>query len=106
MTWFRRPPARRPHPDPARELELRRILDLQDGITRRARLIAQYRQAIADLYDTAQDETSIKRIEIYLGEITVLHQRIADAEAEIAGVHEQIAALQEKIPPDDLAYLS
>ena len=36
----------------------------------------------------------------------MLHQRITETEAEITRVHEEIAALQEKMPADDLAYLS
>ena len=107
MSWFRaRPLARIPHPDPARELELQRILDLRAGITRRAELIAQYRQEIKNFHRETRIDTSGKRIDQYLAEVTVLHDRITGTEAEITRVHEEIAALQEKIPADDLAYLS
>ena len=106
MPWSRRPPARTPHPDPARELELQRILDLRAGIARRAELIGQYRREIGKQHARARSDVSAGERRACLDEVGVLHQRITDAETEITRVHEQIAALQEKISPDDLAYLS
>jgi hypothetical protein len=107
MPWFRsRPPARIPHPDPARELALQRILDLRAGITRRAELIAQYRREIGKLHSAARGTGYDSTRKAHLAEATVLHDRIAATEQEITKANEQIAALQEKISPDDLAYLS
>lgn len=105
MRLGKKPPARRPHPDPARELELLRILDLRASITRRTELVAQYRREIRALHAEARGETNIKRAGIYLQQAEVLHQRILEVEESIPATHEQIAALQSKIPADDLAYL-
>ena len=106
MRWTRRAQARTPHPDPARELDLRRILDLRDSIARRADLIAQYRIDISRLHAQARAESNVKRIELYLAEAAALDGRITAAEDAIAATGEQIAALQAVMSPDDLAYLS
>jgi predicted nucleic acid-binding Zn-ribbon protein len=107
LSWGRRSRrrVRVPHPDPARELELQRILDLRVSITRREDLIGQYRKEIGDLHYTVRDETNVKRIEVYLREAATLHDRITETETSITVTHEEIAALQAKIPSDDLAYL-
>jgi predicted nucleic acid-binding Zn-ribbon protein len=100
-----RTPARQPHPDPARELELQRILDLRASIARFATLIAQYRDEISKLYYQARADSNTQRVEQYLAATGTLHERITDAEGAIARTGEEIAALQEKIPADDLAFL-
>jgi len=105
IMWRKRASARRPHPDPARELELQRILDLRASIARRAELIAQYRREIKHLHAEARADGSTKRIEIFLKEAAVLDRRIADTEDAIGRTGEEITKLQEKIPADDLAFL-
>jgi len=106
MTWGRRrQPARVPHPDPARELELQRIRDLRDGIARRTALIGQYQDEIGRLHKAARQAAYEIDRKAYLNEATVLHDRITAAEEGIGKVNEQIAALQGEISPDDLAYL-
>lgn len=104
MTWFNRRPARRPHPDPARELELQRILDLRASIDRRADLIKQYRDAIYGLHLDAR-QSRRQDAEVLLREVAVLHDRINATEEAIERAGEQIAKLQAGISPDDLAFL-
>jgi hypothetical protein len=43
---------REPHPDPAIEMQLPEILDLRASIDRRTALIEQYREEIADLFQS------------------------------------------------------
>jgi hypothetical protein len=100
--WRRR---RVPHPDPATELALLRILDLRASVDRRAGLTGQYRREIEKLYGAARAETSSKRIELYNGEAAALHDRILAVEAGIAATGDEIAALQQRIEPADLAFL-
>jgi hypothetical protein len=98
-------PQRTPHPDPAVELRLQRILDLRASITRTAALAEQYRHEIGKLYYEARCETSSERAEMFMQEATALHDRIMSTETAITGTQQQIAALQAEIAPDDLAYL-
>lgn len=105
MPWGKSKPSRRPHPDPAKELELQRILDLRDSINRRAALIVVYRNEIHSLHRQAREDTSGKRIDQYLAQAGVLHERIGETEAAIARTGEDIAVLTAKISPDDLAFL-
>lgn len=105
MSWGKKKPAREPHPVPETELELLRILDLRTSIDRRADLVKQYRKEIGEMHATARGESSPKRMEMYLKEAEVLHQRILEVELTITTTHKEIAALTAKISPDDLAFL-
>lgn len=106
MTWRKsRPPARQPHPNPGTELELQRILDLRASVGRRADLVKQYRKEIGEMHATARGENSPKRMEMYLKETEVLHQRIMEVELTITTTHKEIAALTAKMSDDDLAFL-
>jgi predicted nucleic acid-binding Zn-ribbon protein len=97
---------RTPHPDPARELELRRILDLRDSIDRRADLIDQYRKEIGKLHKAARETGYEVRANQYLTEAKVLDERIAVIEDAIEKTGGQIAEIQAAMSPDDLAFLS
>jgi hypothetical protein len=105
MTWWKRTPVRHPHPDPARELELRRILDLRASIDRRIVLITQYRLEIGQLLTAARNDSNRQRIDQYLGETRAMEERINAAEDAIAATGEDIAKLQALIPPGDLSFL-
>lgn len=98
-------PDRRPHPDPAVELHLLRILDLRASIGRRAQLSDDYRRQISSMMDVIEGEGSPKRIELYRAEVEAIHRRITETEAGITVLHEQIAKLQASLSPDDLAFL-
>ncbi len=96
---------REPHPDPAIELQLQEILDLRASIGRRAALIEQYREEIADLHKEARYDDSTERTKILYERADQLDEKIRALEGEIEPVHEQIRELQGKIGPDDLAFL-
>ena len=97
---------RAPHPDPAVELQLRRILDLQASISRRAALIDGYRSEVARLNEKGRHNVSYPMTsQNAFTRADELDEKIRDLEGEIAPVHEQIAALQDKLSPTDLAYL-
>ena len=97
--------AREPHPDPAIELQLQEILDLRASIGRRAALIEQYREEIADLHEDARYDKSPERTKIFYERADQLDEKIRALEGEIEPVHERIRELQGKIGPDDLAFL-
>lgn len=99
-------PARVKHPDPGRELQLQRILDLRGSIDRRAELIGQYRQEIRELHAAARGTGFEETADRHLREAKVLDERIATLEDAIEKTGGQIADLQAEIPPDDLAFLS
>jgi hypothetical protein len=111
MSTWRRPPAprpvppRTPHPDPGRELQLQRILGLQAAIGRQEELIAAYREQIGELNETACEESSAKRAELYFQQAGILHERITETEKAIRADQAEIAVLQAEIPADDLAFL-
>ena len=96
---------REPHPDPAIELQLQEILDLRASIGRRAALIEQYREEIADLHEDARYDKSTERTKIFYERADQLDEKIRVLEGEIEPVHERIRELQGKIGPDDLAFL-
>lgn len=99
-------PVRQPHPDPAIELQLRRILDLQASISRRAALIEDYRSEVAALNQKGRHNVGYPMTsQSAFTRADELDEKIRDLEGEIAPVHEQIAALQDKLSPTDLAYL-
>ena len=96
---------REPHPDPAIELQLQKILDLQASTGRRTALIEQYREDIADLHKDARYHDDNERTKILYERADQLDEKIRALEGDIAPVHEQIRDLQGKISPDDLAFL-
>jgi hypothetical protein len=98
-------PRREPHPDPIIEAQLQRILVMQASSARLADLTGQYRREIAHLHDAAQDETSTKRIEAYLGEAKALHGRILETEASIIATSAEITELTAQLSETELAYL-
>lgn len=98
-------PARAPHPDPAMELELTRILDLRASVSRRASLIDVYRQEIERLHGRSRRATYDADAQRYWKQAGELGVLITAEEAAIAATGEQISALRAQLSPDDLAYL-
>lgn len=99
-------PPRQPHPDPGVELQLRRILGLRASISRRAALIEDYRVEIRRLNEKGRNNVGYPMTsDSAFTRADELDEKIRDLEGEIAPVHEQIAALQDKLSPTDLAYL-
>lgn len=106
----RRRGEREPHPDPGKELELKRILDLRASIARRETLIVQYRAEIDNLHgearmDDGDEDGGVKRIGAYFAQAENLHGKILEVEASIPATHEQIAVLTARLDPSDLAFL-
>lgn len=101
---MRRKRQRTPHPDPAAELQLLRILDLRAGIDRRASMTMDMRHEIGQLNHQARMEGQA-RMQRNHERVDVLTAQIAVLEREIERVHGMIATLQAQISPDDLAYL-
>ena len=97
---------RRPHPDARIEAELQRILSLQKAILRKDELLAADHQQIADLRHT------VTRHPTWDGDLS-RRERIAellaeadDLEAEVAKLHDDIAARISALSDTDLAYLN
>ena len=96
---------RKPHPDPAIELQLQEILELRASVGRWAELIRGYRISIESFHIEMRRSTMDWRIEAYAERADALDGKIHAAEASITGVHEQIRDRTAKIDPADLAYL-
>ncbi len=97
---------REPHPDPATELQPQEILDLRASIDRRATLIEQYREEIADPHKEALYEDDTERIKILYARADQLDDKIRVLEGEIEPVHQRIRDLEGTLNPDDLAFLA
>ena len=97
---------RKPHPDPAIELQLQEILDLRASIDRRAALIEQYREQIDDLHKDACYNDNNERTKLLYERADQLDEKIRVLEGEMEPVHERIRELVSKTGPDDLAFLS
>jgi uncharacterized coiled-coil DUF342 family protein len=96
---------RQPHPDPAVELRLQRILDLRASIDRRTDLIREYRHEISEFHSQARWEGSTKLAAEYNGRADELDAKIEILEDKIEETGGKIADLQAKIDPADLAFL-
>jgi Mg2+ and Co2+ transporter CorA len=101
----RQAPRREQHPDPIIEAQLQRILAMQAGVGRLTDLTGQYRKEIGNLHYTAQEETSTKRIAMYLEEAATLHTRILETEESISQTSKQIAELTAELSETELSYL-
>lgn len=98
-------PQRTPHPDPGKELQLQRILDLRASIGRRVELIEQYRNTIRHLHNAMEETGYIQKMNVWRDEISTLDHRISEMETAIVNTGEDISKLQASIDPEDLAFL-
>lgn len=105
MGWGSKPKERRRHPDPGKELELRRILDLLAANDRRIELIVLYRSEIIKFGSAARQTTGKERSQVYIDRADEMGSRIIETEQEIEQAGKAIAELQAEIDPSDLAYL-
>lgn len=114
-------PARIPHPDPAIELQLQRIIGHQRAIARYELLVTEHRSQIASAGDESDKHSYTLRISNHgsaaqqafkLGtdeqarRIEIAKAGITEAEQAIEAQHEQIAKLAAAMSATDLSYLS
>lgn len=96
---------RTPHPNPAVEAQLQRILSAQAAIRRRqAEADAHAAQLAAAAEQTRRRPGWTKTARMEDDAVRVRAQ-LADLEAQIGALHDEVGAQMDKIGPDDLAYL-
>jgi len=121
VSWFRRKPQvppRQPHPDPAIEQQLQRILSLRTAIGRQEALAHTYHDEIRAAQGDHESAAWALRNEAHFGtgDLSAADKsaarRIEAAQLALTGVEERITGLQDEISkrmadmsPSDLAYL-
>lgn len=112
MSLFRRaapvPAERRPHPDPRVEAELQRIISLRKAIARKEADLDQIQVMVAKLRHDAKNAPNLGstygkggRLE----QIRDYQQETEDLEAEVTGLHDEIAKRITALSDTDVAYL-
>jgi hypothetical protein len=97
---------RTPHPNPAVEAQLQRILTAQAAIKRRqAEADAHAAQLAAAAEQTRRRPGMPKTNQMQTDAEERVRPLLAALEAQIGALHDEIGALMDKIHPDDLAYL-
>ena len=120
MSWRHKKAQRRPHPDPGVELQLQKIIGLQQRITAKEDLALDYRDEIEALHDKirgladvataygtglARADECNNQIAGHREHIRELQQAMRDLDTDVDGIHDTITTLQEKLNPEDLAVL-
>ena len=109
MSLFRRaapaPPPRRPHPDPRVEAELQRIISLRKAIARKEDLAARNHDQIAALRETVAKHPTWSGHLDRQEQIVTLLEETGDLDAEVTGLHDEIAKRITALSDTDIAYL-
>jgi hypothetical protein len=102
----REPPSRRPHPDPAVETELQRIISLQRAAARKEDEMDQL-QGNINMLNTAmrRDPGAFDSNNDRRKQLSLHKSRISELEADVFRIHDEIASRLRPISEDDRAYL-
>ena len=98
-------PVREPHPDPRIEAQLQRILSIRTMITGKEALVARDRDEIARMRATMAKHPNREGHHRRREQIEALQAEIADAEAEVLKLHDDIEARLGEIADADLTAL-
>jgi Na+/phosphate symporter len=103
-------PERSPHPDPAVEIRLQRIISLRESAARKADLIQQYQHEIRKLGDSYRGmaESSYPRNNTpsqIAKQMDNMHQQIRELEEDINLIHEKIYKHSTELSETDLSFL-
>jgi hypothetical protein len=101
----RRPAERIPHPDPATEARLQRIIALRESAGRKADLSRQYAAEIDKLSYYFRCNAGEPAGDAAEARLVALQGDIRAIEAEIPAVHDEIATRIAELSDTDLAYL-
>jgi hypothetical protein len=100
-----RGPQRQPHPDPAMEAVLQRILTLQHEVARKEALLDRDHRDIRRLRDKVRRRTgSLSRYD-WERHAANLQDEAEDLEDEIRDLHDEIKKRIAQLDPNDLSYL-
>ena len=99
------PPPRQPHPDGSIEVQLQRILSLRLAVARKEALLASDQQQLRGLREKVADHPTWDGHHERLTQIQVLLDEMAGLEADVAQLHDDIAAHADKLSQIDLSYL-
>jgi len=99
------PAEREPHPDPAVETKLQRIITLQRAVARKEALLDQDQRDIASLRSKVLRQPGSWHLRDWQAHIAALEEEMNGLEEEIRQLHDEIGERVAALDAMDVAYL-